>query len=457
MTATHLWRVWDAERAWLWAVLAAPWLLFPDQMPFTRVFVPAVIALPMTVSLVKGQRLWPKTPFSIPCLLLVAAALLGFLVSSFPDLSRPKFAGLVLGMLTLRALLLGATRRPRLYAAVGLGLYVVVGLGCLVAGLLATYVTNKYWNGHITDRIPHAILHFPGAGTDGFVNQNALGGTVLFFLPIVFGLCTRPSTLANAAKEARQRVPRLIGPFCRSYLATIGLFLLAVLLVGILLVSQSRTAWISAAVTLAILTAARWRLARLMLAVAIIIVLSIGAWNGSLTGTVLSSWNASVVGTPPVPGVPQVPWRVDLWVRAVRCIHDFPLTGVGLGTFRRVAPVRYPFSTPPLWDIVHAHNTFLQAAVDVGLGGLVAYMALLILATTMSWQIYRRSGVCVRSVILGLWGNLCAVHIFGLTDAIALGAKVGVFFWWNLGLIGCLHMFTVRPFVADGISDTRET
>jgi hypothetical protein len=41
--------------------------------------------------------------------------------------------------------------------------------------------------------------------------------------------------------------------------------------------------------------------------------------------------------------------------------------------------------------------------------------------------------------VLGLGGGLFAHLIFGLFDAISLGAKPGIFFWMLLGLITGLY------------------
>lgn len=88
---------------------------------------------------------------------------------------------------------------------------------------------------------------------------------------------------------------------------------------------------------------------------------------------------------------------------------------------------------------------FLHVALDSGIPGLVAYLSLLALASYMSWNI-NSYGTDPRlgSLCLGLWGDLFAIHLFGLTDAIALGAKVGLFFWWNIGLIAALYKVVVR-------------
>lgn len=52
--------------------------------------------------------------------------------------------------------------------------------------------------------------------------------------------------------------------------------------------------------------------------------------------------------------------RVEIWSRAVYAIQDFPFTGCGLGTFRRIVPILYPlFLISSDADIGHAHNLFL--------------------------------------------------------------------------------------------------
>ena len=57
----------------------------------------------------------------------------------------------------------------------------------------------------------------------------------------------------------------------------------------------------------------------------------------------------------------------------------------------------------------------------------------------MCYQIVRGRSPTRRVLALALGANLLAVHIFGMTDAIALGTKVGLLFWLNLGLLSALH------------------
>jgi len=127
--------------------------------------------------------------------------------------------------------------------------------------------------------------------------------------------------------------------------------------------------------------------------------------------------------------------RVEIWSRALYTIYDFPFTGRGLGTFRQMTPLMYPlFLVNPDRDIAHAHNVFLQVAVDLGLPGLVGYLALLLVAAWVGWQELRRGGGG-RWLAVGVLAGLLGFHVYGMADTLALGSKPSFLFWWVLGLL----------------------
>jgi O-antigen ligase len=121
---------------------------------------------------------------------------------------------------------------------------------------------------------------------------------------------------------------------------------------------------------------------------------------------------------------------------------------MGLNTFRYVVHVLYPlFIVGPEVDLGHAHNEFLQAALDLGLPGLIAFAALYLVVFGLLWQIWHlpestvmREGISARALALGLGGGLVAHLVYSLTDAVALGAKPGFMFWMLLGLITALFL-----------------
>jgi len=134
--------------------------------------------------------------------------------------------------------------------------------------------------------------------------------------------------------------------------------------------------------------------------------------------------------------------RLEIWSRALYAVRDFPVTGCGLGAFRKVAWILYPlFSTYPNTDFAHAHNIFLQTALDLGIPGLVAYLALLGLWGFTCWEKAHSQDPLIRWTALGLLASMIALHAYGLTDALALGSKPGVVLWFGLGLVAALRWF----------------
>lgn len=125
---------------------------------------------------------------------------------------------------------------------------------------------------------------------------------------------------------------------------------------------------------------------------------------------------------------------------------------MGMGTFRRVAPVLYPFfMISPEKDVAHAHNIYLQTGLDLGLPGLIAYISLWIGSFAMLLIVYNRRsedkialGMDARTLALGLAGGLLAHGVYGLTDAVALGAKPGFLWWWLLGLVAGLYKISAK-------------
>jgi putative inorganic carbon (HCO3(-)) transporter len=132
--------------------------------------------------------------------------------------------------------------------------------------------------------------------------------------------------------------------------------------------------------------------------------------------------------------------RFEVWSRAIYAIQDFPFTGMGMGTFRRVMPILYPvFSLGPDFDVGHAHNHLLNAALDLGIPGLISYLAIWLGATAMARQAIYSSDDGIAVLALGLSGGMLAYFIYGLTDTNALGSKPGLLMWIVFSLVFCLY------------------
>ena len=92
-------------------------------------------------------------------------------------------------------------------------------------------------------------------------------------------------------------------------------------------------------------------------------------------------------------------------------------------------------------QVTHAHNELLQVAVDLGIPGLVGYVALLTTFALTAWRAYHAlDDRWLRALIVGLACGMLAHQVFGLTDAFLLGTKPGVVMWVFMGLIAALYV-----------------
>ena len=194
---------------------------------------------------------------------------------------------------------------------------------------------------------------------------------------------------------------------------------IAVLLGFILLLSQSRGAWVAVGGALAVMPWLRYR--RWWAVVLVLTVIAIA--TAALLGPVRLESMVFPASVGDEVSVNTLPGRAELWTRAITLLRDFGLTGGGAGNFEQVVLTLYPpFFTGIVGGFSHAHNMYLQMAVDFGLPGLVVYLALLV-ALAASLVTAARLGKAqpaedtAVSLAIGLFGSLLVVAIHGLVDA----------------------------------------
>jgi putative inorganic carbon (hco3(-)) transporter len=216
---------------------------------------------------------------------------------------------------------------------------------------------------------------------------------------------------------------------------------LLILTAGTLLLTQSRGAWVGMIVSALAFLAWHSRTTRAVAALSTVagIALAIKIGPARLVNLTISQSGPGMAG--------DVSGRMEIWSRALYGIQDFPITGMGMNTFRKVMPVLYPtLLTSPDFDVAHAHNHLLQAALDLGVPGLDAYAAVWMITASVLVSVCRRSTErAYRAMAAGLGAGLIAQFTFGMTDAIPLGAKVGVLFWLTVAVAVALHRVALGP------------
>jgi putative inorganic carbon (HCO3(-)) transporter len=372
----------------------------------------------------RDGRFIPQTPLDISLFVFLLTLLISLAVSYDLTLSLPKIIGVVFGVALFYALAIGRSFR---HLQFGLAVFLLAGLAIVLVSLMGTnWETKLPGFATLVAHIPQLINNIPGA-VDGF-SPNEVAGTLLWFLPLTLTLALSPLTTSHNITSAK----------IANLLLILLLWGFALLTTAIFVLTQSRSGYIGLAVAgLVILWGSlhkhkliAWGLLILVIGLTYGLISLVG-WQ-QISQLLLPFGNDAVTAE----GI-TLTSRVEIWARAIYAIRDFPLTGVGMNLFRTIAPILYPFFTLSAdIDIAHAHNQFLQVGLDEGIPGLIAYIAIWLGLASMLWQSWRLSTDSrSRTLTLGFIASLMASFVFGLTDAVALGAKPGFMFWFLLGLI----------------------
>lgn len=406
-------------------ILTAPFLIMPLAYPTGTVAALLVLVTTWVVAFYLTQE--PSSPFDALFVLWALVLMVSIVITADPDLSLAKITNLILGLAFWRYLLIAVRAQRSLYIAVA-G-FLLLGFGLSLIGIIRVLELSK-----ISILLDLNIFRkVPLPGLDHLtIHPNQIAGLICLYLPLSVSLVLRPPAPLRAWHWRLPLIP------------------VTLITMWILLLTQSRSGWIGILVGIFVL-AVMWawtippsnrrRALRLTIAGCVL--------AGLLVITVIGPEQLGEVwANPPqetaVGTLLTLNYRKALWPWALTAIQDFPFTGVGLGAFRRVVFRLYPLSMSIGQDIGHAHNIFLQTALDVGLPGLAVYLALLFAAGIWGLRVARRDAT-LRPVSLGLLAGLLAVHIFGLADALALGSKPGILFWYSLGLLAAMSNMIRRP------------
>lgn len=446
----------DSRRQWLMQLLNLEGLVYLALLPLvmfatpTRALVLLLVPLFWLVRKMATGRWTLTTPLDWPVRLLVAMVLVSLWVSFDFAFSFPRVVAVLYGLALIYALAWFSSRSTRHLGGAVL-LFVLMGLGIATLSLLGTSWSTKFGPlAPIVNRLPH-LISLPGAD-DGF-QANQVAGVLLWVTPVA-------AALAYTAIVGRKTVT---GDFLQRHTIRLALLGATGVMGLVLLLAQSRGGWIgfAAAIMLLLMLALHrrpWLAWALPLVATLLIALTINIVGVERMESLLFDFRSESSEA----ALESLSIRQEVWVRGWYAVQDFPLTGMGMNTFRRVVPVLYPFlALSGVEDIAHAHNQFLQAALDVGIPGLIGYVGMWLAAAAMLWQSWRQSeDVWVKTLVAGFAAALLSYFIYGLTDAVAFGAKPGFLFWYLFGLIAGLHEWVVNrqylaidPSVSSGQAD----
>lgn len=382
----------------------APFVIFPSVVPVLTAVSLIIILCFILYHYHKTTALHP------PLVLFSLFLLLGFIISPFPDLSLPKVVGVVFGI----AVFFYLSRQTENWLFLT-QLLAIAGLGMILFGVLTVnWVAKIPFLQAIIVRLPETLIFLPSMASEG-IQANQLAGTILLIAPLIFYL----------AWQTRSKI----------------WFFVSVFIGFVFLLTQSRAGWIGAlgGGVCALFWWSQAQPSKRYWLWGFAVFGTIGLLLGLRIAVLIwqNPYQQSVFGE-----LSTVAFRQELWRWTLLAIADFPYTGVGFGAFRQVAPNLYPVPGSLNRDLSHAHNVFLQVAMDVGLIGLGAYVWLLTQCGRMGWHIWREGEADKRPFAFAILITLITFHFYGLGDTLALGSKTHVLFWGLLGLLTAVYQST---------------
>jgi putative inorganic carbon (HCO3(-)) transporter len=400
-----------ARQAWVgvvWLALAAPVLAFPAILGPGHQWIAAavgVVTMLGAVGFVVHEGLLPRFVG-----LLVVTSIVGWVAAADQPETINHFCGLALGLFTMAAIAAWCRTRERL-TLVTLA-FLMFGAAALSIGSRSTppVHTSKALFKEITAVVSTAPpLPLTPLHSRTSVSRNALAATAMMILPVALALA-----LSSLRWPGLQTLIRFSG------------LLTAMWAAFVVVVMQSRSAWLSALVVLWVWARAGmrprlWWLITGLMAIALPLTLFFVLPEQPRVMEFVQSLRA----------------RVDIWRQGLDALRHSPSFGIGFDYFRHSGYSPVLVFPDQIVGRPHAHNIFLQTALDVGVIGLLAYLGILGYVVRRAFQTVktRHGDPWVRHIAAGAALSLLSVHVYGLLDAVPLGAKVGIFQWVSCGLI----------------------
>jgi putative inorganic carbon (hco3(-)) transporter len=385
---------------WLVGLLAATSFLIESLLPWAVV----IAALYWPVRWIAFGRLSVRTTSDLGVVLVALMSLISLGVTLLPEVTYPQVLRLALGIGLFYAVANWVTSAFRLRW---------LTIGILVAGLVLAGVAfiGVEW---FTDKqffIPSFPMESLPLLLTNTINPNVMAGSLALFLPlalalVVFGYRQMPWSLLVFS------------------------FLSALAMGMVLVITRSRGALLAIGFVMVLLPLLRFRFGWALLLIAGFAFMGIlYIYSPENVLDALSSSNT----------IGGVAGRIEIWSRAIYMIQDFPFTGIGMGSFMQLADLLYPFFLASPGSIDHAHNLLLQVAVDLGLPGLLGWLAVLLTVTWIAWKVYQFGLQSRDQWATGLGAGILlsqvAMLVHGQVDAVVWGmVRAAPFVWLVWGL-----------------------
>ena len=232
-----------------------------------------------------------------------------------------------------------------------------------------------------------------------FDNPNVLGQYFIITIPIIFSLFVYSKKLAEKTAW--------LGVFAASFLC--------------LLYTWSRGAWVGVVLGIGVfllIRDRRWIVLGILALLAAPFVLP-----ESIMNRLLSIGNT---------GDSSTAYRVSVWIASARMALDYWMSGVGYGS-EAFAAVYSTYALNGAGYALHSHNFYIQFIADVGIGGLVAYI--LIVLTAYREIATVKNNQMIKTISFALAGTLAGYLFQGIAESLWYNMRMSLMFWIVMAFI----------------------
>jgi len=413
-------------------VFLTPLFIFPSvKYLWVLLILPVILFIRFRIR----KRFLPKTALDLPLLLLTIQVIATCIIVPDLSFSLPKITGVFFGILIFYAVTSVLIEEE--FIKGGISLYILGGmlfalltlsglnwdydsLVFSLARLLGIPLDKTVFTRQVIPSLEKVIprLNWNIPGSEHGFNGNAIGG----FIILLFPLCLAILIPYCRSKSAANRL------YSKGYFAFF-LILFMVIFSGILFLTLSIVSWMALVISLWIVFfSKKWKAvsAGLLVALVIFSILIFPSKFSSISKTIKGDLDPE-----------KIDYRLQWWGIAVDTIKSNPFFGIGMNRIRLHPEIGYERS--------HVHNHFLQTAAELGIPGLLAYLAIVAVAAIMCVRIWHNPAAgWMKYAAMGLGCGQLAHFLFGTIDCIPLGAKVGIFFWLSLSMITALYNYSIR-------------
>jgi len=292
---------------------------------------------------------------------------------------------------------------------------------------VVVYAIIKHAHGHFAEKPAHE------AAVPFYNDHTAYGALLAMFIPVVVGL---------AFIKTDNKKGKVLAPFFA------GLFIIALGL------SYSRAGWVSIAGLIAVLIIMLLRVSLRTILVMLIITLGVAFVYQDKIMMKLQQNNKEVSEnlTTEIQSISNISSdasnreRINRWSCAIRMFRDKPFLGFGPGTYQfQYAPYQLSYNrtiiSTNMGNGGNAHSEYLGPLSEEGFLGMLAMLAIVVVATILAFNLYYRlEERDLRIIVLSIYLGLVTYFIHGGMNNFLDTDKAAVPFWGFLGILTAIDI-----------------